>query len=117
MTDLPTQDLLTFTIATGKQDAWQQYIEGANDYSIGILAFASRWAHILESEITARYGLKGDRVLISIHINFRADAACSQADIDGITGGVEAAAVAILKCVWIYGDALNEWHRNQWGQE
>lgn len=118
------ENLADFTIATGKEATWQEFVDNStDDYPHSILHFAARWAHILERDINvlcliagveqpAQNGVEYE-TFVAQYIQEHAGEACSEADTIGITGGVEAMAVAILRQVWVYGAALDEWYRNQ----
>ena len=86
--------------------AWQSWKDNNQDgYDGGVIAYAERWARLMQVEISA--GKKLEDV---------ADATSHEADIDGITGFMYGAAVHTLASCWKHGDQLRKWHNKQYGK-
>lgn len=84
---------------------WEDYKSKNQDgYGGGVIAYAERWARLMQVEINA--GKKLEDV---------ADATSHEADIDGITGFMYGAAVHTLSSCWKHGDQLRKWHNKQYG--
>jgi hypothetical protein len=73
-----------------------------------VIVFAEKWARIMEARMKQ---VPGETVAEC------ADAACSLADDDGITGFMYGAAVSTLAQVWIHGEELRRWHNRQYLSE
>lgn len=79
--------------------AWQSWKDNNQDeYGGAIIAYAERWARLMQVEINA--GKKLEDV---------AKATSNEADIDGITGFMYGAAVCVLADSWKHGDQLRKW--------
>ena len=65
----------------------------------GIIAYAERWARLMQAELAA--GKKLENV---------AKTTSREADTDGITGFMYGAAVQTLATSWKYGEELRRWH-------
>ncbi len=77
-------------------DGWKKACDANKDrYGVGIMAFAERWARLMEGRMA-----KGERIADI------ADACSRLADNDGITGFMYGCAVSTLSHVWIHGEAL-----------
>ncbi|MCA9313203.1 hypothetical protein KDA08_02655 [Candidatus Saccharibacteria bacterium] len=86
--------------------AWQSWKDNNQDgYGGGVIAYAERWARLIQVEINA--GKKLEDV---------ADTTSHEADIDGITGFMYGAAVHTLATSWKHGDQLRKWHNKQYGK-
>jgi hypothetical protein len=70
-----------------------------DDYGQAILAYAERWANLMERRLEA--GEKLEDI---------AKATSHEADTDGITGFMYGAAVFTLAMVWEHGEQLRRWH-------
>lgn len=96
-----------FTFAEGTLAEWGEFVarNSQDGYSAAIVAFARKWAEIMEPQLAA--GAKFADI---------ARKAKNEADTDGITGAMYGAAVATLAHFWEYGDALRQWHNGAFGQ-
>lgn len=82
------------------EEMWQKNIEANTDpYSMGINAYAERWARLMQAEMAK--GRKLESVAMSTSV---------EADIDGITGFMYGAAVKVLAATWKHGEQLRLWH-------
>ena len=89
---------LPFSIKDKK--AWQRYVGFNQDmYGADILRFASRWAKLMEKEMSL--GAK----LADI-----ADKTAGKADLEGMSGHSMYLATAVLARVWEHGEDLWKWH-------
>ena len=70
-----------------------------DSYGGGVIAFAERWADLMEKKIAGGENL-ADIAKMTSH----------EADADGITGFMYGCAVSILAQVWRHGEALRRWH-------
>lgn len=70
-----------------------------DDYSKGILDYASRWAKLMQVEIS------GGKTVAEV-----AQSTSSEADVDGITAFMYGMAVSILSNTWKHGEELRRWH-------
>lgn len=85
--------------------AWQSWKDNNQDgYGGGVIAYAERWARLMQVEINAGKKLKDI-----------ADTTSHEADIDGIAGFMYGAAVHTLATSWKHGDQLRKWHNKQYG--
>lgn len=81
-------------------DGWAKACAANTDgYGGAVMTFAERWARIMEARIAA-----GETVAAC------AQAACSLADVEGITGFMYGCAVSTLAAVWAHGEELRRWH-------
>ena len=79
---------------------WQTWKDKNQDsYGGGIIAYAERWARLMQAELAA--GKKLENV---------AKTTSREADTDGITGFMYGAAVQTLATSWKYGEELRRWH-------
>mgnify|MGYP001603931777 CR=1 FL=1 len=79
---------------------WEQACKANTDpYGAAILAYAERWARLMEGRIAHGGTLEAC-----------ASEASNIADTEGITGFMYGAAVGILAEVWVHGEALRRWH-------
>lgn len=84
---------------------WEDYKSKNQDfYGHGTIAFAERWARLMQAEIVA-----GKKLEDVTSVTER------DADIDGITGFMYGFAVHILADCWKYGDQLRKWHNQKYG--
>ena len=84
---------------------WQSWKDKNQDsYGGGVIAYAERWARLMQVEINA--GKKLEDI---------ADTTSHEADIDGITLLMYGAAVHTLATSWKHGDQLRKWHNKQYG--
>lgn len=98
LTDAPAMEI-------ADQAIWEDYKSKNQDgYGGGIIAYAERWARLMQVEINA--GKKLENV---------AEATSHEADTDGITGFMYGAAVHTLASCWKHGDQLRKWHNKQYG--
>lgn len=82
------------------QAAWDQFVSKNTDpYGKAIVAFAERWANLMEPQI------KAGKTLAQV-----ADKASVRADTEGITGFMYGCAVSTLAKTWEYGEDLRRWH-------
>lgn len=80
--------------------AWQSWKDNNQyGYGWGVIAYAERWARLMQVEINA--GKKLEDI---------ADTTSREADIDGITGFMHGAAVSVLATSWVHGEQLRRWH-------
>lgn len=80
--------------------AWQSWKDNNQDgYGAGVIAFAERWARLMQLEMAN--GQKLEDI---------ASATSHEADTEGITGFMYGAAVSTLASCWKYGDQLRRWH-------
>jgi hypothetical protein len=93
------------TLTLRDSEGWQKAVEAnkSDPYSNAVMVFAAKWARIMEGRMAAGATLAEC-----------ADAACSLADDDGITGFMYGAAVSTLAQVWIHGKELRRWHNRQY---
>lgn len=85
---------------------WEDYkSKNQGGYGGAIIAYAERWARLMQIEINAGKMLE--------HI---ADTTSHEADIDGITGFMYGAAVHTLATSWKHGDQLRKWHNKLYGK-
>ena len=81
-------------------DLWHTYVAKNTDgYGAGIIAYAQRWAELMETRIAA-----GEDLMQC------AEPTSHEADTNGITGFMYGAAVATLAGCWVYGEQLRRWH-------
>lgn len=82
------------------KESWDKGIAKNTDpYGAGIYAYAKDWAELMEQEM--REGKRLEDI---------AEETSQQADIDGITGFMYGAAVAVLSTSWKHGEQLRIWH-------
>ncbi len=88
------------TFVISNQEAWKKYVDGNTDgYGSACIRYAAQWAHLMEEAMAA-----GSSVVECVE-------KCSHdADIEGITGFMYGAAVAMLSQCWAHGEALRRWH-------
>ena len=105
------RDVVTAKLATAPEieisnkAAWEEWkAYNRDDYGRAIVAYAERWARLMQIEISS--GKELDDI---------AEATSSEADIDGITGFMYGTAVSALAATWEYGDQLRKWHNKQYG--
>lgn len=85
--------------------AWQSWKDNNNEgYGGGIIAYAERWARLMQVEMASGKDLEDI-----------ASATSHEADTDGITGFMYGAAVHTLATSWEYGEALRKWHNERYG--
>lgn len=90
-------------------DGWKKAQEANQDgYGGGVLAFAERWARMMEAAMANGESLEDC-----------ADRLSSLADDEGITGFMYGGAVSTLAAVWEHGEELRRWHnlKTQLGNE
>lgn len=93
-----TQAPLSMTFAD--EAGWKLGLEKNQDpYGHAIYEYADLWARIMEGRMAR--GAKLEDI---------ANECSHTADVDGLTGFMYGAAVAILAKAWIHGDALRKWH-------
>ncbi len=78
-------------------DDWKA--KNRDGYGGATLAFAERWADMIDAEIA-----KGSA------LETVADRLSSRADVEGITGFMYGAAVHFLSQTWEHGERLRRWH-------
>ena len=82
------------------QGAWDSWMESnEDDYGACVMRYAARWANVMESKMAAGEELEAI-----------ADAASSEADVEGITGFMYGCAVGVLSKCWKHGEKLRRWH-------
>jgi hypothetical protein len=82
------------------QVVWDRWVTNNKDgYGQAIIHYAERWADLMEAQIDN--GLKLENI---------AKDTSHEADIEGITGYMYGAAVAVLSSCWKYGEILRQWH-------
>lgn len=96
------------TLTLRNPEGWLKAVEvnKADPYSNAVIVFAEKFARIMEGRMAA-----GETLAQC------ADAACSLADDDGLTGFMYGAAVSTLAQTWIHGDELRRWHNRQYMPE
>jgi hypothetical protein len=98
------------TVNPGKLNDWNTWCatNSKDGYSAAVVAYAERWARIMESRIGG--GATVDEC---------ADATSTLADEEGVTGFMYGCAVGGLAKFWIHGEALRRWHnlKTQVGNE
>lgn len=96
------------TLTLRNAEGWQKAVEvnKGDPYSNAVIVFAEKWARIMEGKMAAGESLAQC-----------ADAACSLADDDGITGFMYGAAVSTLAQTWVHGDELRRWHNRKYMTE
>lgn len=88
------------------QSAWDQCVANNTDpYGAACVRYAARWASLMEQEIGAQANDAAEHTLRSC-----AKRTGHDADVEGITGFMYGAAVAILSRVWVHGEVLRRWH-------
>lgn len=75
-------------------------------YGRGIYAYAERWADLMEEQLALGKTLPKVAAATSQH-----------ADTDGITGFMYGAAVSVLAVCWQHGEALRQWHNNEYDHD
>lgn len=95
-----------FTIRPGLEDEYAAYVEknSHDGYSHVVITFTERWGWRMEKKLQYDW----------YKIENVAEKACSEADIEGITGFMYGCAVSALSYFWIHGDALRAWHNAQY---
>ena len=85
---------------------WEDMAEknSHDPYGRGIVAYARRWAKLMQVEISK--GRKLEEI---------AQQSSYDADLDGITGFMFGCAVGALSEFWIYGEQLRRWHNGEYG--
>lgn len=82
------------------EDFYNKCVEANTDpYGSAIIRYATNWADIMESKMG-----NGEKLE---HI---AEKTSHDADTEGVTGYMYAAAVSILANCWLYGEQLRKWH-------
>lgn len=96
------------TLTLRDPEGWAKAVEvnKADPYSNAVMVFTAKWARIMEGQ------MRQGKTLAEC-----ADAACSLADDDGITGFMYGAAVSTLAQVWVHGEELRRWHNRQYLSE
>jgi hypothetical protein len=85
--------------------AWQSSKDANTDpYGSGIIRYAEAWARLMQAEIANGAALEDI-----------ADDTSHVADVEGVTGFMHGAAVALLAECWVHGDRLRQWHNRKWG--
>lgn len=86
-------------------DKWKEFQElhTRNPYDAGILAYATRWARLMQVEMAN--GKKLEDV---------ADATSSEADLEGMSGFSYGIAVGAIAEQWKFGDQLRRWHNHKY---
>jgi len=96
-------------IELADEAGWQKFKDVNSDgYGGAVVTYSERWARLMQVEMAS--GKKLEDV---------ADAASSEADLEGITGFMYGCAVSTLAACWKYGDQLRRWHnlKTQLGNE
>lgn len=98
-------------ILAGKEKEYKEWCEKNDDsYGRACLAFAERWAELLEAEISK----SDDATKVFVE---KADRLSREADTDGITGYMYGCAVLVLSQCWEYGEAFRKWHNKKYGYD
>jgi len=92
---------------------WKANQKDEHGYGNAIFEYAEGWARLMQKEFSDRNIENPDVTVMIAH----ADRCSREADVDGITGFMYGAAVAILAAHWKYGEALRKWHNKEYGQE
>ena len=90
-------------------EQWQKWVDANTDsYGGACIAYAERWARLMEGEIRAGVALEECAERMS-----------RLADNEGITGFMYGSAVSMLAQCWEHGEALRRWHnlKTQIGNE
>lgn len=82
-------------------EKWKKFqkLHTKNTYDARILAYAVRWARLMQLEMAAGKKIKG-----------MAGRTSSEADLEGMSGFSYGCAVSALAEQWKYGDQLRRWH-------
>src|SRR5688500_5033018 len=88
------------------ENRWNEYVKANSDpYGGECVAYAKRWAELMEKEIDSGAKLK-DIASETSHT----------ADTEGITGFMYGAAVSMLFESWKYGESLRQWHNAKYSK-
>ena len=84
------------------EKVWQKFCAmNADEYGGAILRYAARWAHLMEQKIVAGAQLEAIAPITR-----------DEADVEGISGFMYAAAVGVLSQTWECGEQLRQWHNH-----
>ncbi len=85
---------------------WEEWVKinSNDDYSLGVVTYAKRWAKYMQHLMR-----KHNKAVKDI-----AEQTRIICDIDGVTGFMYSHAVGALAQFWKYGDELRQWHNKQW---
>jgi len=90
------------TIELSDEKTWREFKAKNRDcYGAGVIAYAQRWARLMQVEIAAGKKLED----IAEDTSFLADT-------DGITGFMYGCAVTTLAQCWKHGEQLRRWHNH-----
>lgn len=96
-----------FTVIEEFREKYEKQKELNTDpYGTAVMKYMDLWARLMEGQINKGIMLKDCADKLS-HI----------ADIEGITGFMYGAAVAMLSDCWIYGEELRKWHNGEYNYE
>lgn len=87
-----------------RYNEWKE--KNRDDYGACIFRYAERWANLMEQQL--EQGAKLEDI---------AEKLSHEADVEGITGFMYGAAVAVLAKCWEYGEELRQWHNKRYGYE
>ena len=80
--------------------------KNSDPYGAGVYRFLERWANRMEERIPeGSTSAEVTRIIVD-----HANADCSEADDEGITGFMYGCAVSVLAKCWIHGEQLRRWH-------
>lgn len=82
------------------KEGWDEWLANQSDsYGKAIFGYAERWANLMEEQIGKGNSLEDCAENLS-HI----------ANVEGISGFMYGAAVAVLSQCWKHGEELRKWH-------
>lgn len=98
-------------IAKGKEELHREWLmENSSDLGIGALAYAQRWAELMEKDLS----VSQDAYTTIMDFAFQTSI---DADTDGITGGMFQHAVKYLASCWAHGDILKDWYATHYKED
>ena len=87
-------------IELADEAGWQKFKDNNRDgYGGAVVTYSERWARLMQVEMANGKNLEDV-----------AEAASSEADLEGITGFMYGCAVSTLAACWKHGDQLRRWH-------
>lgn len=107
--DFKLDSLPTISIVPGKEANWATWVEtnSHDGYSKGVVDFAERWARLMQVAFADGFTPE--------YFAAQAEQTGHEADTEGLTGFMYGCAVSGLASMWVYGEALRQWHNQEWG--
>lgn len=107
MTLNQTYKLASFSLIDQEpaREYWQNVLKlcWEQPYNLSVVRYAALWANLVEQRMACD-GTKFEDVV---------ESTSRVADVEGITGFMYNAAVAILSKVWVHGETLRRWHNHK----